>query len=106
MKHDIHLNTEFIRGFIEALIYEYEEGLGPFLSDIHDYTILVKEEDDLVKVTIPYAIISDNRADLNVYLELSKRTSMEAFRLKVNLCIDEIRSRVVNFKKDQTDDEE
>lgn len=102
MKHEIHLNEEFIKGFIEGLIFEYEDGLGPFLSWIHNYEIIVDKPEDLItRIRIPYDIISDNRANLFVQIEISSRTSLEAFRLKIKFAIEEIIQRVRSFEKDQ-----
>lgn len=97
--HNIHLNNEWISAFVEGVIYQLEQDIGPFLSSLYDYDIQFKKQDTgLWKITINYAIISDSR-NLDVYFEISEKSSIEALRLKIEISVEEIIARIKRFNE-------
>lgn len=85
----INLNTEYIKGFVDGCLAEYEIGLGPFMNYLHDYESIVKIKEGKAKIEIAYAIETDDR-DLVAYFEITEETSTEQFRQKVQLAAEEM----------------
>lgn len=104
-----HKNKEYVRGFVEALFCEFENSVGIFKSDLHDYGIEVKEVNDRdkgqLRITIPYAIIGDSR-NFETSFDLKPTDSIETFRNKVEMIVEEIRSNIKRFyeREEQSND--
>lgn len=99
----IHPNEEFLKGFVEALMAEYEIGLGPFLNKLHDFIIDVSHSKlkDSTLVTIYFSIEGDKRDDLHVYFHVSERDTIDLIRTRVQLVVEEIISTVKSFECEQ-----
>lgn len=95
----IHLNEEYIKGFVDALFSELDEGLGPQLKYLEGYDLLF-EKKELWTVRIPFAVQGSTRDNLVTYFDLSARSTVPAFRLKVKLCFEEITNHIASFQRD------
>jgi hypothetical protein len=98
----ISFNEEFIKGFIEGLLQEFELGLGPFLNKIHSYGILVMlhYDSESSRIVIPFTMEGDNREDLKTYFDLKRDDNLTTFRMKVQLVVEEIISHVNSFERE------
>lgn len=97
----VHLNVEFIRGFVEALFCEFENSLGPFKSDLYDYGIDCKPSDKNASewlISIPFAILSDHRSDVFTYFYLCEQDTIDNFRNNVETSVEEIIRSIKTFK--------
>jgi len=98
----VHLNTEYIKGFIEAMIIQMEHCLGPFISDISSYEIVVtkvKGKEEML-IQIHYSIIGDGRANLKSYFDLKENDTNENFEFKSETAIKEIIDTIAEFNRE------
>lgn len=84
-------NIEFIKGFIEALFAEYEHGIGPFMNELHDFSVDVKlkKDEGVTDIKIYYATVETNKNHECKFF-LREGDSIEVFRQRVELQIEEI----------------
>lgn len=102
---EIHWNTEWINGFIEAVLEHADWGIGPFKSDLAGYGSYYKpvlNEAGDYKVCIAFCIIGDKRADLCSYVYVRKDATINELQKKIEQLADEICNTVTSFKKGWT----
>lgn len=103
---DVHLNTEWLNGFVKAVMEEQDCKIGPFLSDLSTYEATFEKcenESGDYKFKIPFQIIGDRRANLFALCFIRKALSTSELRAKTLFLCEEINSATIQFKRDKSE---
>lgn len=96
-------NQQYIVGFIDALIEEFDASKGPFLHKLGGFEIDVElQTQERTEITIFYNVVDQPLEDdfeAKIIL-IPETTSINGFRNLVELAVDEIISKIEEVQND------